>query len=123
MSRTEAEGVLGQPTAQKSVGTETYYVYSLHADGSGQATTYAVLSYDEKALAATLQLTGGQWPGAWTFADIKLGDTDEAVIARLGEPHGKDPSEMPDTVEWDYLPWMFSFEITNHKVTSIRVAE
>jgi len=122
MSRAEAEGVLGKPTTQKIVGTETYYVYSLNADGSGQMTTYAVLSYDEKERAATLQITGDQWPRAWTFADIKLGDTDEAVIARLGEPHGKAPSEVPDTVTWDYLPWTFSFEITDHKVTSIRVA-
>jgi hypothetical protein len=123
MSRAEAESVLGKPTDQKIVGEGTFYVYSLRSDASAGMTAYAVLSYNTQGRAATIQITGEKWPAAWTFADIKLGDTDEAVVARLGEPHNKSPSELPSTVLWDYLPWTFSFEITDHHVSSIRVAE
>jgi hypothetical protein len=122
MSRADAEKLLGSPVDKKTIEGKDYFVYSLQGDASGQMTTYAVLSYDTAGSASTLQVTGEPWSGAWSFADIKLGDSDKVVIDRVGEAHGVSPSDEADTVVWNYLPWTFSFEVKNRRVSSMRVA-
>lgn len=123
MSRADAEKVLGSPTTAESLGSSILYVYALQTDETKHMVTYVVIGYDSKRRVANIQLTGAPWSGAWTFADIKLGDPGKAIIARLGNPHGVSPSREEDTIVWDYLPWTFSFEIRGSYVSSIRVSE
>jgi len=123
MNRADAEKVLGLPTSAKGFGSSTFYVYSLQVDEAAHMVTYAVVGYDSRARVNSIQLTGLPWSGAWTFNDIKLGDSGKSVIARLGEPHGISPGKDKDTLVWDYLPWTFSFEVRGTIVSSIRVSE
>lgn len=123
MSRADAEKVLGNPTTAESFGRSIFYVYSLQMDETAHMITYAIIGYDSQQRVGSIQLVGMPWSGAWTFADIKLGDPGKAVISRLGNPHGVSPSRKEGTIIWDYLPWTFSFEIRNSLVSSIRVSE
>ncbi|HTW34966.1 MAG TPA: outer membrane protein assembly factor BamE [Rhizomicrobium sp.] len=123
MNRADAEKILGSPTTERSIGSSIFYVYSLQTDETSQMITYAVIGYDSERRVASIQLTGTPWSGAWTFADIKLGDPGKAVISRLGNPHGVSPSREEGAIVWDYLPWTFSFEIRGSVVSSIRVSD
>jgi hypothetical protein len=123
MDRASAEKVLGPPTTARNFGSSIFYVYSLQVDETKQMITNAVIAFDSKDRVSSIQITGVPWSGAWTFADIKLGDTGKAVVARLGEPHGISLSGATSTLVWDYLPWTFSFEIKGTIVSSIRVAD
>ena len=123
MNRADAEKILGSPTTARSFGSTIFYVYSLQMDETAHMITYAAIGYDSQQRVGSIQLAGTPWPGAWTFADIKLGDPDKAVISRLGNPHGISPSRKEGTIIWDYLPSTFSFEITGSSVSSIRVSE
>jgi outer membrane protein assembly factor BamE (lipoprotein component of BamABCDE complex) len=123
MARADAEKVLGTPTTTKSLGNNVFYVYSLQTDEAHQMVTFAVVAYDSARRVRSIQLSGLPWPGAWSFADIRLGDPGPAVIARLGEPHGASPGSETGTLLWDYLPWTFSFEVKGARVSSIRVTE
>jgi hypothetical protein len=123
MRRAEAEKILGSPTTTKSLGTSIFYLYSLQMDETAHMITYAMIGYDSEQRIGSIKLAGAPWPGAWTFADIKLGDSGKAVISRLGNPHGISPSSEEGAIVWDYLPWGFSFEIRGSYVSSIRVSE
>jgi hypothetical protein len=123
MSRADAEKILGSPTTAESFGNKVFYVYSLQMDETAHMITYAVIGYDSERRVGSIQLAGTPWPGAWSFADIKLGDPGKAVISRLGNPHGISPSRQEGALIWDYLPWTFSFEIKGSLVSSIRVSE
>jgi len=123
MSRADAEKVLGGPTTAQSFGRRIFYVYSLQMDETAHMITYVVIGYDSEHRVGSIRLAGTPWPGAWTFAEIKLGDPGKAVISRLGNPHGVSPSHEEGTIIWDYLPWTFSFEIRGSFVSSIRVSE
>ena len=123
MSRADVEKTLGSPTTEKSLGSSILYVYSLQTDEAAHMITYAVIGYDSRQRVGNIQLTGVPWSGAWTFADIKLGDPGKAVISRLGNPHQVAPSLQEGTLVWEYLPWTFSFEIRGSNVFSIRVSE
>ena len=123
MGRADAEKILGSPTAGKSFGNSIFYVYSLQMDETAHMITSVVIGYDSQRRIGSIQLAGAPWPGAWTFADIKLGDPGKAVISRLGNPHQVSPSHEEGAIIWDYLPWTFSFEIKGSSVSAIRVSE
>lgn len=123
MDRSVAEKLLGQSTIEKSFGNTLLYVYALQLDETKHMITYAVIGYDSNRRITSIQLTGVPWEGAWSFADIKLGDSGKSVVARLGEPHGVSPGSEKGTLLWDYLPWTFSFEVKGPVVSTIRVSE
>ena len=122
MSRADAEKILGSSTIEKSLGSSILYVYSLQMDETAHMITYVVIGYDSERRVGSIQLTGTPWPGAWTFADIKLGDPGKVVISRLGHPHEISLSRGGTTI-WDYLPWTFSFELKGSVVSSVWVSE
>jgi hypothetical protein len=123
MRRADAEKILGSSTSGESFGNRILYVYSLQTDEAAHMTTSVVIGYDSEQRIGSIRLAGSPWPGAWTFADIRLGDPGKTVISRLGIPHGVSPSREEGTLIWDYLPWTFSFGIRNSVVSSIRVSE
>lgn len=57
-----------------------------------------------------------------SFAGIHLGSSAEQVRKRFGEPLRLLEGSTPGGEMWSYLPWTFSFEIANGKVTSIRIS-
>jgi hypothetical protein len=124
MKRSALEGDLGTPVAtQKAPDGADAFAYRLAQDSTGLMTTYVVATYAPDERATSLQLTGAPWTGDWRFCGIALGTPQEAVVARLGEPLQRKPSDQPGTVEWSYRPWSFSFEIHDGVVTSIRFGE
>jgi hypothetical protein len=123
MSRADAEGVLGNPATSVPFGTRQAYAYTLATDGSGIAPTYAVMTYDEKDRADSVQITGLAFPRNWSFSGIALGTSEAALETRLGKPFETRESEDPGAMHWGYLPWTFSFEVKAGIVSSIRLAD
>ena len=122
MPRSDAEAILGKPVVSKPAADRQAFAYSLQSDASGNMTTYAVLIYGADGRAESVQVTGAPWSGNWQFAGLMLGTARDAVVARLGAPKQTEKTEDPDTVQWNYSPWTFSFEIKADVVTSIRIA-
>ncbi len=99
-----------------------YKVYGLKSNESGALVTYVVVTYADNNLVDTIQVTGAPWSANWKFSGIGLGDTQDALLARFGEPKQKRTSDDPGAEVWSYLPWVFSFEVKNGVVSSIKVA-
>lgn len=123
MARTDAETVLGKPVTSVPVGARQAFAYSLQKDEAGRMVTYAVLTYGNDGRADTVQVTGKPWPGQWQFSGLSLGTSETAATARMGAPLSTQKSDQPGTVQWDYRPWTFSFEVTAGAITSIRLAQ
>jgi hypothetical protein len=123
MVRSEAEALLGKPVDSLPVGTRQAFAYSLQEDGTGLMVTYAVLTYGDDGRADSVQLTGRPWTGGWQFCGLTLGSSEASAIARLGSPLQTEKSDQPDTLQWNYSPWTFSFEVTAGAVSSIRLTE
>lgn len=66
-----------------------------------------------------LQVTGDAPIGTWSFNYVGLGAPAKDLIGILGEPMSKEPREGYEY--WSYYPHPFSFEITDGRVTSIRI--
>ena len=90
--------------------------------GKTAGAPYLVASIWRETLVA-LQVTGHEPANAYEFNGIKLGDTTEFVIKHLGKPMATGPSSEANTELWSYQPWPFSLEITDGRVTSMRVAD
>jgi hypothetical protein len=60
---------------------------------------------------------------SYGFSGVKLGDSTDAAIKRRGKPMVAQPTGEGTTEIWSYQPWPFSLEITDGRVTSIRVAD
>jgi hypothetical protein len=123
MTRTNAEALLGKPVDSVPAGARQAFAYSLQTDGTGLMVTYAVLTYRDDGRADSLQLTGQSWKGDWQFCGLTLGSSEAATVTRLGSPLQTEKSDQPGTVQWNYSPWTFSFEITAGAVSSVRIAE
>jgi hypothetical protein len=98
------------------------FVYVVHRDEAHNLMTYVVITYDPDAVTDSVQLTGQAWPSAWQFSGLTLGDSEDVLRARLGEPLQNYPSDEPGTQVWDFRPWTFSIEVHDKKITSIRTA-
>lgn len=70
---------------------------------------------------AVLQITGAPLVADIDFSGLKLGDSSRKILETVGLPMQKAPSPLPNTELWDYTPYGFSFEISQGKLTSIRV--
>jgi 8-oxo-dGTP pyrophosphatase MutT (NUDIX family) len=99
------------------------FVYVVHRNEAREMETYVVATFAKDGTTDSIQLTGKPWPGAWQFAGLTLGDTEDALNARLGEPIQTEPSEEAGTLVLAYRPWTFSFEIHDKKISSIRTAK
>jgi hypothetical protein len=117
---TMLKAALGEPSRIHPGRKEaTAWVYFF---GKTAAASYLVASVWHETLVA-LQVTGREPADAYGFSGIKLGDTAEAAIKRLGKPMVAQPTGEGTTEIWSYQPWPFSLEITDGHVTSIRVAD
>jgi hypothetical protein len=114
------KAALGEPNrvtpGQKEATSWVYFF------GKTPAAPYLVASIWHDTLVA-LQITGREPADAYGFGGLKLGDTSEATIKRFGKPMVAQRTGEGTTELWSYQPWPFSFEITDGRVTSIRVAD
>ena len=110
-------GSLGKPVqvTEESPGLEN----SIFVLGADAKTPYVVVTASKTRIHA-LQVTGDKPLQDWTFNGIMLGDSKAALSKIFGSPSKITP--LDDGELWSYLPWTFSFVITNGKVTSIRIA-
>jgi hypothetical protein len=123
MARSDAEALLGKPVESMPSGARQAFAYSLQTDNTGLMVTYAVLTYQDDGRADSIQLTGQPWKGGWQFCGLTLGSSEAAATARLGSPLQTEKTDQPNTLQWNYSPWTFSFEVSAGAVTSIRIAE
>jgi len=123
MMRDEVATLFVMPNLDGVTNGRDFEVFGLAIDDAGIATTYLVVTYHDSGRVGALQLTGQPWPDAWQFSGITLGSSEDAVRMQFGEPLQSSPSEEPGTVQWSYEPWLFSFEIADGRVTSVRVAD
>src|SRR5882724_8593004 len=84
--------------------------------------TYVVMTFAQDGTADSIQLTGRPWPDSWQFSGLTLGNSEDALRARLGEALETEPSDEA-TLIWAYRPWTFSFEVHDNKISSIRAAK
>jgi hypothetical protein len=73
-----------------------------------------------------LQLTGPiatveQVPAEFSFNRLRLGATTDTVRAVLGPAKHVVPVPTIEAELWSYSPWTFSFEMTEQRVSSIRI--
>ena len=68
-----------------------------------------------------LQMTGPATAKAYSFNHVNLGDSTQTLTQYFGAPFRVVKSELPDTDEWSYPPWPFSFEVKAGRVTSMRI--
>jgi hypothetical protein len=121
MLRADAEMSLGMPSDMQMTGGNQYFLYGLKAGADGMPVTYAVIAYDYDGKTVIIQLTGEAWDGAWRFNGITLGDTEQAVLDKLGAAFLLRRSNVTDAVLWSYAPWPFTIELTAGIVTAIRI--
>ncbi|NEX94861.1 hypothetical protein [Caulobacter sp. 17J65-9] len=124
MARAEAEAVLGAPfTSVQDRGDETFIHPLAWRDvpGGKELAAYVALAYDADGRVKVLQVSGVPIAQDWAFSKVRLGETEAAAIAALGEPFAREP--VPDTGAqlWTYGPWPFSFEVLDGRVVSIRL--
>jgi hypothetical protein len=82
---------------------------------------YLVVTVQQDRIVA-LQVSGSEGAERFSFNQIALGTTSDALLKRFGRPLQSGPSGLKDTELWSYNPWNFSFEVTGGRVTSIRIA-
>lgn len=103
----------------------------------GNATVSVHLLGNSAYLAATvvagrfvaLQITGASAPSEWSFETIGLGAPADLILNRLGPPFRREVIPRRGTglwrdggEFWTYGAWPFSFEVSNGRVISIRLA-
>jgi hypothetical protein len=116
----ELDALLGAPNQTHAQPSgETHRVYFLEDDADAPYLVATVL----QGRAVAIQLTGKAAYHRLNFNGIALGTAAEKVLAMFGEPKATQPARHPGTEFWSYAPWTFSFEITDGRVTSIRVAD
>jgi hypothetical protein len=98
---------------------ETHRVYFLEEAADAPYVVATVL----RDRTVAIQLTGRAAYHKLNFNGVALGTATEKVIAMFGEPKARQPAQYAGTELWSYAPWTFSFEVTDGRVTSIRVAD
>ena len=114
------QGELGQPSrlVDGPKGTKVWvYFFGKTNDGPYLAASI----WQDKLVVA--QVTGRLPADKFGFNGIALGATGETVTQQLGKPMVVRPSSEPNTDLWSYQPWTFSVEMSDGRVTSIRVAD
>lgn len=115
-------GKLPPPSQTLPQGNATVTVHLLGGTAYVAATVVA-------GKIAALQVTGTSAPPEWTFETIGLGSPSELILSRLGPPFLREPIPRRGTglwrdggEFWSYGTWPFSFEVSNGRVISIRLA-
>jgi hypothetical protein len=127
MRKRQVEALLDKPLQETKQNGITYFGYSIVMSGGKelgsprQLLTSATVTYDADGKANSIQIGGAPWPGRWSFLGLTLGDNDEAVRARLGEPIATGPGAAPGTVIWSYGP-SIAFDLAGRKIQSIHLS-
>ena len=112
------EPILGKPARTLARPNDaTALVFFLGQPGE---LPYLVVTVKQDRI-VVLQVSGSAGAERFSFNQIGLGTTSEAVIERFGRPLQSGPSGLKDTEFWSYNPWTFSFEVSGGRVTSIRI--
>lgn len=85
-----------------------------------EARAYWVIGHRDGKI-ASIQLTGNYSHPDFAFSTIQLNDSEEKVIAVLGERRQITPVKEVDGVMWDYQPFPISVQFAHGKVYSIKV--
>ena len=120
MEAAAVKSALGQPDRQldgPKATTVWAFLFGKTNDGP-----YLLASIWQDRLVA-IQITGRLPAEKYGFNGITLGTTAESVTKQLGKPMAVGPSSIPNTDVWSYQPWTFSLEMSDGRVTSIRVAD
>lgn len=123
--RGEAAILVGSPLAQ--VGDGSGGMADIHAlSWSGKPdvsdlTSYLAVAYDDAGQAKSLQVSGASAPCCWRFSGLALGDSTDAITRTFGPAFSVEPVAANGADLWLYGEWPFSFEVTNGRITSIRV--
>lgn len=120
MEAAAVKSALGQPDRQldgPKATTVWAFLFGKTNDGP-----YLLASIWQDRLVA-IQITGRLPADKYGFNGITLGATADNVTKQLGKPMAVGPSSIPNTVVWLYQPWTFSLELSDGRVTSIRVAD
>ena len=112
--------LLGQPSRQIQ-GPKDTMVWA-YFFGKTNDDPYLLASIWQDRLVA-IQVTGRLPADKYVFNGITLGAAAESVTKQLGKPMRVGPSSLPNTDVWSYQPWTFSLELSDGRVTSIRVAD
>jgi hypothetical protein len=117
-SATTVKARLGEPhrTVPQQSGAVAW-MYFLEA--AGRHPHLAVTVREDRIIA--LQLTGSVAAKSYGFNSIDLGASTETLIKVFGPAQHLNPSSQTGADLWSYGPWPFSFEITNDRVSSIRI--
>lgn len=97
----------------------TAWVYFLDEP---ERSPYLVATVRQDEIVA-LQVSGAASANAYGFNHVNLGDGAETLTGYFGPAIKVEPSGSKDTELWSYAPWPFSFELTNGRVTSIRIVD
>ncbi len=112
---------LGKPAQTESdINGNTSFIFPM---APGQDPPFMLVMVSHERIAA-LQISGHGGPELdfLKFNRIKLGDNSSIIKENLGDPFKVQPGKETGTEMWSYLPWSFQFEITDAKVTSIRIS-
>jgi hypothetical protein len=85
-----------------------------------EARAYWVIGHGDGKIVA-IQLTGNYAHPDFAFSTIQLNDSEEKVIALLGEQRQITPVKEIDGVMWDYQPFPISVQFVHGRVYSIKV--
>ncbi len=112
---------LGKPAQTESdINGNTSYIFPM---APGKDPPFMMVTVSHERIAG-LQISGHGGPELdfLKFNRIKLGDNSSIIKENLGDPFRVQPSAEPGSELWSYLPWSFQFEVTDAKVTSIRIS-
>ena len=121
MARTDLEKILGAPATMVVEDGHENFAYIVNRGDSDFVATYAVVIYGDDATTTSIQLTGKAFPNPWFFSGLTLGNSEDALRARLGAPLHIEQSDEAETLVWGYQPWTFSVEVHDKEISSIRV--
>ena len=127
MRKRQIEAMLDKPLQETRQNGVTYDGYALVISGAQQLgelrllQTSATVTYDADGNANSIEINGAPWPAHWRFLGLTLGDSDEAVRGRLGEPITTGRGSAPDSVIWSYGP-SIAFDIQGGKIQSIHLS-
>jgi hypothetical protein len=88
---------------------------------TSDAHAYWVIGHRDDRI-VSIQLTGNHSHPDLAFATIRLNDSEETVLARLGPRRHITPVPAIGGILWDYRPFPISIEFVHGKVYSIKVA-
>jgi hypothetical protein len=82
--------------------------------------TYLAITV-KNGMASAIEIQGEYTEDSLSFSSINLGDSPRHLIEILGKPSKSLPVQEIGGTLWSYVPFPFSFEITNGKVSSIKI--